>query len=125
MLGSLRELHPGEDQEFRFLLLRRQILFGVALRSRGGGRASCRLGWMVLGEVYAITIELFPIANLFCRGQRPRLDISSSNFPHFDVNPNSGEPEGEWQQPRIARNRVFAEAARSSHILLPIIPSGG
>ena len=58
---------------------------------------------MVLGEVYAITIELFPIANLFCRGHRPRLDISSSNFPHFDVNPNSGEPEGEWQQPRIAR----------------------
>ena len=80
---------------------------------------------MVLGEVYAITIELFPIANLFCRGHRLRLDISSSNFPHFDVNPNSGEPEGEWQQPRITRNRVFAEAARSSHILLPIIPSGG
>jgi predicted acyl esterase len=67
---------------------------------------------MGLGEVYAITIELFPIANLFCRGHRPRLDISSSNFPHFDVNPNSGEPEGEWQQPRIARNPVFAEAAR-------------
>jgi predicted acyl esterase len=32
---------------------------------------------MVLGEVYAITIELFPIANLFCRGHRPRLDISN------------------------------------------------
>ena len=59
---------------------------------------------MVPGEVYAITIELFPIANLFCRGHRLRLDISSSNFPHFDVNPNSAEPEGEWQQPRIARN---------------------
>src|SRR5712671_5855549 len=79
---------------------------------------------MVPGEVCAITIELFPIANLFCRGHRLRLDISSSNFPHFDVNPNSGEPEGAWQQPRIARNRVFAEAARPSHILLPIIPPG-
>jgi uncharacterized protein len=76
---------------------------------------------MVPGEVYAITIELFPIANLFCRGHRLRLDISSSNFPHFDVNPNSGEPEGAWQQPRIARNRVFAEAARPSHVLLPVI----
>jgi putative CocE/NonD family hydrolase len=80
---------------------------------------------MMPDEVYAITIELFPIANLFCRGHRLRLDISSSNFPHFDVNPNSGEPEGAWQHPRIAHNRVFAEAARSSHILLPIIPSGG
>ena len=77
---------------------------------------------MVPGEVYPISIELFPIANLFCRGHRLRLDISSSNFPHFDVNPNSGEPEGAWQQPRIARNRVFAETARPSHILLPIIP---
>ena len=57
-------------------------------------------------------------------GDHLRLDISSSNFPHFDVNPNFGEPEGAWQQPRIARNRVFAEGARPSHILLPIIPSG-
>lgn len=77
---------------------------------------------MVPGEIYAITIELFPVANLFGRGHRLRLDISSSNFPHFDVNPNSGEPEGEWQHPRIAHNRVFADAARPSNVLLPIIP---
>jgi putative CocE/NonD family hydrolase len=77
---------------------------------------------MVPGEVYAITIELLPVANLFCRGHRLRLDISSSNYPHFDVNPNSGEPEGVWQQPSIARNRIFVEAARPSHILLPVIP---
>ncbi|HXA24732.1 MAG TPA: CocE/NonD family hydrolase [Acetobacteraceae bacterium] len=69
---------------------------------------------MLPGEVYAITIELFPTANLLCRGRRLRLDISSSNLPHFDVNPNSGEPEGGWPQPRIARKRIFAEAARSS-----------
>ncbi|MBO0737538.1 MAG: CocE/NonD family hydrolase, partial [Alphaproteobacteria bacterium] len=90
-------------------------------------RARYRDSWerptlMVPGEVYPIAIELFPIANLFCRGHRLRLDISSSNFPHFDVNPNSGEPEGAWQQPRIARNRVFIEATRPSHILLPVIP---
>jgi putative CocE/NonD family hydrolase len=77
---------------------------------------------MVPGEIYAITVELFPVANLFGRGHRLRLDSSSSNFPHFDVNPNSGEPEGEWQQPRIAHNRVFADAARPSNILLPFIP---
>jgi predicted acyl esterase len=65
---------------------------------------------------------LFPIANLFCRGHRLRLDLSSSNFPYFDVNPNSGEPEDEWRLPRIAHNRVFVESARPSHILLPVIP---
>jgi putative CocE/NonD family hydrolase len=92
-------------------------------------RVRYRDGWerpalMEPGEVHAITIELFPVADLFCRGHRLRLDISSSNFPHFDVNPNSGEPEGLWQRPRIARNRVFAEANRPSHILLPVIPPG-
>ena len=79
---------------------------------------------MVPGEVYAITIELFPTANLFCRGHRLRLDIASSNLPHFDVNPNSGEPEGAMDHPRVARNQVFLDANRPSHILLPIIPAG-
>ena len=65
----------------------------------------------------------FPVGNLFRRGHRLRLDLSSSNFPHFDVNPNSGEPEGSWLHPRPARNRVFAAAERPSHILLPVIPS--
>jgi len=77
---------------------------------------------MVPGEVYAITIELFPTGNLFASGHRLRLDIASSNFPHFDVNPNSGEPEGQMRHPRIARNRVFADAAHPSHIVLPVIP---
>jgi putative CocE/NonD family hydrolase len=92
-------------------------------------RARYRDSWeepslMVPGEVYAITIELFPTANLFARGHRLRLDISSSNFPHFDINPNSGEPEGSMDHPRVAHNRVFVDAARPSHIVLPVIPSG-
>ena len=77
---------------------------------------------MTPGQVYAITIELFPIGNLFLRGHRLRLDISSSNFPHFDVNPNSYEPEGSMAHPRIAENRVFVDRDRPSHIVLPVIP---
>jgi uncharacterized protein len=77
---------------------------------------------MVPGETYAITIELFPTSNLFTSGHRLRLDISSSNFPHFDVNPNSGGPEGAMEHPRIARNRVHVDAAHPSHIILAVIP---
>src|SRR5207237_10406763 len=77
---------------------------------------------MVPGEVYAITFELFPTGNLFSRGHRLRLDIASSNFPHFDINPNSGEPEGAMAHPRVAHNRIFVDAARPSHIMLPVIP---
>ncbi len=39
-------------------------------------------------------MTLFPTANLFAAGHRIRLDVSSSNFPKYDVNPNTGEPEG-------------------------------
>jgi uncharacterized protein len=90
-------------------------------------RARYRDSWerpslMAPGEVYAVTIELFPTGNLFAAGHRLRLDISSSNFPHFDVNPNSGEPEGVMEHPRIARNRVFVDRAHPSHIVLPVIP---
>ena len=80
---------------------------------------------MAPGAVYAIAIELFPVGNLFAAGHRLRLDISSSNFPHFDVNPNSGEAEGSMAQLRAAENRVFVDRERPSHVVLPIIRQSG
>ena len=47
------------------------------------------------GLVYRIVIRPFSTANLFKAGHRIRLDVSSSNFPKYDVNPNSFEPEGQ------------------------------
>ena len=73
------------------------------------------------GKVYPIKVKALPTANLFQPGHRIRVDISSSNFPHFDVNPNTGAPEGEGLATRVATNTVFADAARPSHIVLPII----
>ena len=49
---------------------------------------------MTPGEVYELTVEPFPTANVFKKGHRIRVDISSSNFPRFDTNPNTGEPLG-------------------------------
>ena len=73
-------------------------------------------------EVIAIRITLFPTANLFMPGHRIRLDISSSNFPKFDVNSNTGEPEGAALRRRIATNSVFMDAARPSSVVLPVLP---
>ncbi|MBI4304855.1 MAG: CocE/NonD family hydrolase, partial [Chloroflexi bacterium] len=50
--------------------------------------------FMEPGKVHEITIPLPPVANLFVKGHRIRLDIASSNFPRFDINPNTGEPLG-------------------------------
>jgi putative CocE/NonD family hydrolase len=74
------------------------------------------------GEVVRATVTLFPTANLFLPGHRIRLDVSSSNFPKFDVNPNTGEPEGRARRRRIAVNTVFVDAARASHLVLPVLP---
>jgi predicted acyl esterase len=55
-------------------------------------------------------------------GHRIRLDISSSNFPQFDPNPNSGEPLGQERRGHLAHQTVYHDAAHPSHIVLPIIP---
>ena len=53
----------------------------------------------------------FPTSNLFKRGHRIRLDVSSSNFPHFDLNLNTGAAEGAGGEMRVATNRVFVDEA--------------
>ncbi|OYV66897.1 MAG: antibiotic hydrolase, partial [Deltaproteobacteria bacterium 21-66-5] len=76
------------------------------------------------GEVTRLRITLFPTANLFLPGHRIRLDISSSNFPKFDVNPNTGEPEGLGRRHRVAVNTLFVDAGRPSHVVLPLLADG-
>ena len=75
------------------------------------------------GQPYELTIEMYPTSLLFKRGHRIRLDISSSNFPRFDVNPNTGEPLNDNRRWRTAENTVFMDAKHPSHVLLPIIPA--
>jgi putative CocE/NonD family hydrolase len=77
---------------------------------------------MTPGEIYQICIQPFPTSNLFQAGHRIRLDISSSNFPHFDLNFNTGEPEAMATQVRKAHNRVFVDQQRASYVSLPVIP---
>jgi predicted acyl esterase len=89
-------------------------------------RVRYRDGWdhellMTPDEIYPIRIELPPTSNLFRRGHRIRLDVSSSNFPRFDVNPNTGEPVGRHTHLVVAHNAVYCDAAHPSHVVLPII----
>lgn len=72
------------------------------------------------GQIYALTISSFPTSNLFLVGHRIRIEVSSSNFPHFDVNPNA-----DWRVPgapaQIACNAVHVDAVHASYIVLPIV----
>ena len=75
------------------------------------------------GEVAELTITLYPTSNVFAAGHQIRLDISSSNFPRFDVNPNTGDPIGQERRRQGADNRIHHSAAQASHVVLPIIPT--
>ena len=78
---------------------------------------------LIPGQPQEFTIEMYPTSLVFRRGHRIRLDISSSNFPRFDVNPNTGEPLGQQRGWRVAVNTIYQDAQHPSQIVLPIIPA--
>ncbi|MBV9546257.1 MAG: CocE/NonD family hydrolase, partial [Chloroflexi bacterium] len=91
-------------------------------------RARYRGSWeradlMRPGELYEVCLSLPPTSNVFAVGHRIRLDVASSNFPRFDVNPNTGEPVGRHTHMVVARNTVYADAAHPSRVILPVIPA--
>ena len=77
------------------------------------------------GEVYRYDIELQPTSNVFLKGHRICVHVTSSSFPLWDRNPNTGHPQGMDAEMRVAHQTVFHDSARPSHIVLPIIPGRG
>ena len=75
-------------------------------------------------EVYRLDMVSYPTGNLFEVGHRIRVDVSSSNYPRFDINPNSGEPLGLGRNFAKARQKVYHDALHPSHVTLPLIPRG-
>jgi hypothetical protein len=73
-------------------------------------------------EVYEYEIDLVGTANVFLPGHRLRVDITSSHFPQFDRNPNTGEPFGSSAKVRVAKQTIFHTSQRPSAIMLPVVP---
>ncbi len=73
-------------------------------------------------KVYRYEIDLWVTSNVFLPGHKIRVEISSSNFPRFDRNPNTGHPFGEGAELQKANQTVYHDAGHASHILLPLIP---
>jgi putative CocE/NonD family hydrolase len=74
------------------------------------------------GRIYPLTITLYPTANVFKKGHRIRVDVSSSNFPRFDVNPNTGDPLSTHRRMVAADNTVYHDADHPSQVVLPVVP---
>ena len=105
--------------------LRRRSLSGL---TRVLGHIDCQAaflgsyGWQALGQPSSVTATIMT-ANVFFAGHRIRLEVSSSNFPRFDRNTNTGgviarETEANFV---VATNTVLHDAGHPSHVVLPVV----
>ncbi len=77
---------------------------------------------VVPGKVYKYVIDLWATSNVFKAGHRVRLYLSSSNFPRFNRNPNTGNPMLGSSGSVKARQSVYHDSERNSALILPVIP---
>ncbi len=77
------------------------------------------------GEVYKVMVDAGVTSNVFLVGHRIRVEISSSNFPRFDRNPNTGGlvADANAKDVRKATQTVYHEHERYSYALLPVVAS--
>lgn len=77
------------------------------------------------GKVYKFDVDLWATSNVFLEGHCVRVQVSSSNFPQFDRNPNRYGPFAQQTEYVSAKQTVFHNAQYPSHIVLPVIPAVG
>jgi len=77
------------------------------------------------GEIYPLTIDAGVTSNVFLKGHRIRVEISSSNFPRFDRNANTGRVLADETVLKTAQQTVYHAPPFPSHLLLPVIPDSG
>jgi hypothetical protein len=78
--------------------------------------------WMKEGEVYEVRVSLSATSNYFAPGHRIRLQVSSSNFPRFDRNLNTGGNNYDETTWIAAKNTVHHATGHASYVMLPVIP---
>ncbi|HDM66898.1 MAG TPA: CocE/NonD family hydrolase [Thermoplasmatales archaeon] len=79
--------------------------------------------FMEPGEIYKVEVDLWSTSYIWNKGHRIRVDISSSNYPRFLANPNTGEPMGRNTTYKVAHNTIYLDSLHPSCIVLPWIKS--
>jgi putative CocE/NonD family hydrolase len=74
------------------------------------------------GKIYGMNIDMLGTSNVFQKGHRIRVQITSSHFPQFDRNPNTGEPFATRSRVKTAQQSIHHSSAHPSHLLLPVVP---
>ncbi|MFI6365531.1 CocE/NonD family hydrolase [Nocardia sp. NPDC050630] len=79
---------------------------------------------LVPGQPYQFTIKIWPTSYQFKAGDRIRVAISSSDYPQYAPNPNTGEPFGDSARTQPATQMIFKDSEHPSSVIVPIIPAG-
>jgi uncharacterized protein len=111
----LCDVHPDGRSIF--------VTEGILRARYRNGEDGDRVELLEPDEVAEYRILCYPTANVFKSGHRLRLDVTSSSFPRFSRNLNSGEDVATGTRMEIARQTVLHTDAYPSHVLLPVIPS--
>jgi putative CocE/NonD family hydrolase len=74
------------------------------------------------GETYHVTVDLWATSNVFLAGHKLRLEVSSSNFPRFDRNLNTGESQARATRMIKATNVIYHDKAHPSALVVPVVP---
>lgn len=98
----------------------RNVLDGIVRARYRFGTTRSQL--LTPGAIEEYRIDLGATSNVFLKGHRLRLEISSSNFPRFERNPNTGCAVASEAELRTAVQTIYHDAKHPSHIVLPIIP---
>jgi putative CocE/NonD family hydrolase len=77
------------------------------------------------GAVYRVTVDAGVTSNVFLKGHRLRVEISSSNFPRFDRNPNTGGVQADETRLLKANQTVYHDRERPSQVVLMVMPGKG
>jgi putative CocE/NonD family hydrolase len=89
----------------------------IRMRNRNGKEKSEP---MQPGRTYQVSVDLGSVSNLFASGHRIRVDVSSSNYPRIEPNPNTGEPAWSAARRVKATNSVHHDTVRASYLELPV-----
>ncbi len=82
-------------------------------------------GLMNPDQVYKISVDLWATSNVFKKGHIIRLEVSSSNFPRFDSNLNTGADQATSREFVSATNTILHDSEHPSALLVPVITAGG
>jgi putative CocE/NonD family hydrolase len=112
--GKLIDVHPDGYA---------QILLEGVIRGRYW-KGFTEENLLTPNQSYEFYIDLWSTSNTFRKGHRIQVEVSSSNFPKYDRNPNTGHKFGEDAQLRVAQQTVYHDETRPSRLILPVIPLG-